>query len=161
MGAFPLVACISGSTPGVSSSPAGNSWFDDSAGGASTSSQLSSETLGVTLSAVTWSSDWLTEHSGPRGHDSMTRVQGGFGNQTCFGVVFGLAPCPWICGGSALGGSYAAHGRLRVINLDLCREYLLQLLECESKVSANGEHRVVDRALCDLHCLNTSLLGRR
>ena len=54
-----------------------------------------------------------------------------------------------------------ARGGLWVINLDLCREYLLWLLEYESEVSADGEERMVDRALCDLHCLNTSLPGRR
>ena len=99
------------------------------------------------------------EHSGSRGRDFMTRVQGGFGNPTCLGVVFGLVPCPWICEDSAWGGLYVARGRLRVIDLDLCREYLLRLLARESKVSADREQRMVDRALCDFHCLNTSLQG--
>ena len=84
------------------------------------------------------------ERSEPSGHDFVTRVQGGFGNPTCFGIVFGFAPCPWVSGGSALGGSYAARGGLGVINLDLCREYLLRLLERESEVSVDGERHVVD-----------------
>ena len=52
-----------------------------------------------------------------------------------------------------------AHGRHLVIDLDLCREYLLQLLECDSKVSVDGEHCVVDQALCDLYCCRASLPG--
>ena len=46
--------------------------------------------------------------------------------------------------GSVMGGSCMAHGGLLVINLDLCREYLLQLLECKSEALVDGEHRVVD-----------------
>ena len=52
-----------------------------------------------------------------------------------------------------------AHGGLLVIDLDFCKEYLLQLLECDSEASVDGEHRVVDQALCDLHCCRASLPG--
>ena len=73
----------------------------------------------------------------------------------CFGKVFGLAP--WL----VMGGLFMARGRLLVIDLDLCREYLLQLLEHDSNASVEGEHCVVDQALCDLHCCRASLPGQR
>ena len=68
----------------------------------------------------------------------MTSVQGGFGNPTCFGAVFGLAP--WL----VMGGLFMACGGLLVIDLDLCREYLLRLLEHDSDASVEWEHHVVD-----------------
>ena len=74
----------------------------------------------------------------------MTSVQGGFGKPTCFGVVFGLAPCFWNSAGSVVGGSLTVHGRLLVIDLDLCREYLLRLQERDTKASVDREHCVVD-----------------
>ena len=37
-----------------------------------------------------------------------------------------------------------ACGGLLVIDLDLCREYLLRLLERDSEPSVDGEHLVVD-----------------
>ena len=55
-----------------------------------------------------------------------------------FGMVFGLAP--WL----VMGVLFMARGRLLVIDLDLCREYLLWLLEHDSDASVKGEHRVVD-----------------